>query len=456
MAETFESKIERAATALQTPAGESPKFSSFDAIRENRDEFVIECHKTWKHWHGEAVREVLIFDAFAEREKQHPIGRGALEFANYNRALWRRVNDAIVWAVFGGQRHVVKRFCLYRDRNRLVENNAEVAMDAIAAMNANPLSLALWTDATSCVDIGDVLLVEDGRVPQPRFIELKSGKVNDEIFRFTQLEGEEAQAAIHAFISKYGKAGVKQFERMMRQHRTADQALELLAKDRGTDPVTGMEMEVIGIDVEEETYDETLNALLMQAIDGPTEVMELVAGCLWVYANGDPAFLRNAAIRRFRELLAARGVHPATADELDKVRADDKDRIVRLDWNVFHQMARPIFHRNLHPRVTASVMSGALLHKTLLYFDLGRFAECVTQAGATFAWASDKTVRRANAMRADIRPSTFKGRIPEMRMGSARMYLSDPNLVQMWFDGLTPRTIVKRSIAMEERIASAQ
>ena len=137
----FELTIEQVAIALRKPAGDSPRFASITAMCDNRHDFVLACHRTWKHWHQEAVREILFFDGFALREKSHPIGPEAEEFANYNRAVWRSVNDAIVWSVFGMQRHVVKRLCLYRPRTFLSESNASVAMSTVAALNADPLSL---------------------------------------------------------------------------------------------------------------------------------------------------------------------------------------------------------------------------------------------------------------------------------------------------------------------------
>jgi hypothetical protein len=72
----------------------------------------MECHKTWKRLHDEAVKQILFWEGFLRREKQHPIGHGTEQFAEYNRAVWRRVNDSIVWSLVGLQRHIVKRICV--------------------------------------------------------------------------------------------------------------------------------------------------------------------------------------------------------------------------------------------------------------------------------------------------------------------------------------------------------
>jgi hypothetical protein len=35
------------------------------------------------------------------------------------------------------------------------------------------MAIAIWSDATSCVDVGDLTVIENGLRPVPRFIELK-------------------------------------------------------------------------------------------------------------------------------------------------------------------------------------------------------------------------------------------------------------------------------------------
>jgi hypothetical protein len=214
--------IDQASTALSKPAGDSPRFSSIATIRDNHQDFVRACHKTWKRWHEEAVEQILFFDGFALRDKSHPIGPEAEEFADYNRGVWRSINDAIIWSVFGAKRHIVKRLCLYRPRTFLSESNAAAAMSTVATLNADPLSLAIWNDASSCVDIGDVLYIKDGRVPHPQFIELREGRVNSEILEIAQLNGAELEARLRKFQERHGKSGMKQFHRVLRQKQIGD------------------------------------------------------------------------------------------------------------------------------------------------------------------------------------------------------------------------------------------
>jgi hypothetical protein len=70
MTEAPEKMIERASAALLKPAGTSPRFASLEGIPEHHLDFVLECHKTWKYWHEEAVRQALVWVGFLLREQR--------------------------------------------------------------------------------------------------------------------------------------------------------------------------------------------------------------------------------------------------------------------------------------------------------------------------------------------------------------------------------------------------
>ena len=199
--------IEEAARELRKPAGDSEMFLSPVLVLQNHSEFVLRCHETWKKWRKEAVRQLLFHEGFLRREKTHPIGRGTREFGEYNRAVWRRVNDAIVWSLVGGQRHRVKRLCLHRKRGDLSDSNPGSAMAAVAEINARPMSFAFWNDTTSGVDIGDLTVIDSGLRAVPRFIELKEGIVNEAIGTILLADGDAREDAIKNSKRNLAKRG---------------------------------------------------------------------------------------------------------------------------------------------------------------------------------------------------------------------------------------------------------
>lgn len=166
--------------------------------------------------HKKAVQQLLFHEGFLQREKIHPIGPPAKEFAEYNRAVWRKVNDSIVWSLLGVERHRVKRLCLFR-RYNLMECNPDAARGTVEELNKTPTALALWSDATWCGDVGDIMYIRDRRRPEPEFIELKEGEVNAAILDALRAPEPCKEAHIQYVERRYGKKGLQQMQRVIRQ-----------------------------------------------------------------------------------------------------------------------------------------------------------------------------------------------------------------------------------------------
>ena len=82
------------------------------------------------------------------------------------------------------------------------------------------------------------------------------------------------------------------------------------------------------------------------------------------------------------------------------------------------------------------------MFRTYLYIDWKRFATVVSGMGAEFAWSTDKAARRARSLAPAIRPPIFGRKLAQIRVGDAIVMMTDPNLVQILFDGVTPKAIV--------------
>lgn len=431
---------------LKKPAGAAEEFSSPEKIAANRHRFVLRCHETWKRLHFESLEQMFFFEGWLRREKTNPMGPPAREYGEYNKVVWRRVNDAIVWCVFGLQRHVVKRLCLYKQRPALLESNPDSVYAVLNAFNVSPMSLALWNDATSCIDIGDLTFIKDGRIPIPEFIELKAGEVNEEIIQILELEGEERAAKFEAFKAKRSKSGLDQYGRVMRQHETSEQAIELLRNERGIDPVTGLEVRVVDIQVAQESYDVELGRVLLSALADNADVIELVAECIWVYANTDPTISRHQAALRFLEFLL-KNISAEHYSSIRKPLSGDRDRIAPLSWGFHQPVSIPILLRDLDAHTIAATVWGPLQHKVLLYIDWDRFSALCARNRVAFALAGGKTVRRVRAMPIAVRPPLINGRLAQITVEGKDMTVTDPSLVRMLFDGTTPQTIIENIIA---------
>ena len=445
----IETAIDQVIRDLKTPAGESDNFSSLESIQKNRALFVERCHETWKRLHIESLQRLFFFEGFLRREKTNPMGRAAKEYAEYHQALIRKINDSIIWSVFGLERHVIKRFCLYKKRPALLESNPDEVYAALDAFNARPMSLAIWNDATSCVDIGDVTYVDNGMQPNPEFIELKSGEVNAEIADLLALQGEEHSLKFEEFKTKRAQAGVKQYERVLRQQKTGEQALSLLANDQGVDPVTGQEMRVVDISIKQASYDTELGQVLTDVLGNRLEACELIAGCIWIYANSDPSINREQAATRFIDALSNR-IPQEHLSNMRRPGLHDRDRVVPLIWGLHHPVSLPLFLRNLTTELIAAALCGKLRNKVMIYIDWSRFAELCREAGASFSFLGGKAVRRSRSEPANMRLPIIGGCIAQVTIEDVKTNITDPTLVRMLFDGTTPQTVIQNMIAHAE------
>jgi hypothetical protein len=440
-----EEEIAEAARALKRPAGDSEQFASPAALLANQTDFVRACHDTWKKWHKRAIQRLQFHEGFLLADKARPLGPGVKDFGKYNLAVWRRVNDAIVWSVFGLQRHKVKRLCLYKRRNDLAECNPKSVISTLASLNSDPLSLAIWNDATSCVDVGDIMYIKNGLHPVPEFLELKEGSVNDAIIEVLNTEETSRDGTITAFRGRFGKKGIKQLERVIRQKKIGNQALELLMNEKGIDPVTGHEIEVVESASPPESYDGTLRALLEKAATCETGAIDCVDGCLWIFAATGGRKRAMYAVQRFVELLETR-VDGFALRKKTSLAREDRDRIRSLSHSVYHPLAKPFFLRNLDPLHVASLTYGALSDNVLLYLDWVEFGRLIAKAGGEFRWGSAKEVGRARSMHPQARPPLIRGRIAQVQLGGAVGWITDPNLIELFYDGMTPWTVARNTV----------
>jgi len=313
------------------------------------------------------------------------------------------------------------------------------------------MSIAIWNDATSCVDIGDLTVIENGRRSIPRFIELKQGTVNDAIGELLHTESEAREAAVAAFKEKYGKKAAQQFNRVTRQKQIADQALELLVNEKGVDPVSGQQVSVVEATVEPQTYDETLATILNTALASGGEVIECIDGCLWTYATGEPRSNWRKSGQQFLERLAERIPEFPTSRQA-KHPHWDRDKIQLLSSGVYHPLARPLYLRKLPPVQIASLTLGVLRENVMLYLDWTGFGRLIRKAGGELKWGSQRDVGRARAMHPRVRPPIIGGRLPQIHVGEAVAYVMDPNLIEMSFDGVTPWSMAQNIVGETRRI----
>jgi hypothetical protein len=90
----------------------------------------------------------------------------------------------------------------------------------------------------------------------------------------------------------------------------------------------------------------------------------------------------------------------------------------------------------------------------LLYLDWDGFGALIKAAGGELRWGDKRELGRARAMHPRLRPPLVRGQLPLVHVGRAQAMVMDPNFVEMFFDGVRPRTMAERIVEHAETAAS--
>jgi hypothetical protein len=390
-------RLRWAIESLRLPAGGDPRFASLDAIAANRDDFVVEVHTTWKRIQVEAITNIMGIETRLARADVLPIKKGVEPWLRYSCRLWRRVMDAVVWAMVG-KPHMIRRLCANRPRPTLHESNPQAVGAILDQINDEPKSIAIWSDATTCVDVADIIARRDS--PELEFIELKQGKVNKAIIDLHETlivrrkAGDDAGAtkALDEFFATYGAKGFKQAMRFTKQLMRDYRLMDVVNKETGTDPDVGMNVETVETSFGSETYDFELTACLREA-DAKGSAFRCIDGCLWVFVAPDPPLTRRDTVAEFSRRVFE--VSPETKAWLvDRTGKDVLHPVGTVDQWSFVPSAIPIFLRPLAIEDIVDIVFplGRLMGRVWLFFDWKRFEKVVLDAGCELRWMKPRQI----------------------------------------------------------------
>jgi len=247
----------------------------------------LNVHKTWKEIHYRAIAKILQIDNFLNSNNAEYLDNKVVRNMEYFRQLWRRVNDAIFWSICGGYRHLVKRFCLYRDRPPLNGANFKSELMVLNRLNVDADCIAILNDTTSCVDIGDIIYANPKKkIIQP--LEVKEGKVNQIITDLFSINPKSIkyEDTYENFLNEYGKKEFNQMMRCYRQIERSEQVVDLIKNEKGVDPYSLEKMKVSESFTQEKSFDDQLEHLI-EKTKYTGEGVLLIDGCLWNYVSYD-------------------------------------------------------------------------------------------------------------------------------------------------------------------------
>jgi hypothetical protein len=352
--------------ALRLPAGPDPRFATPAAIAAHLDDFTAAVHGTWKDIQAEAIREIVQLEILLSKADPARMPKGMADWLRYLCRSWRRVIDAVAWGMLG-RREMIHQLCQHRVRPTLIESNPKSVAMVLDDINKDPLSMAIWNDATTFLDVGDITARRSG-TKELDFIELKQGKVNLAILELQQAmsrhrragEPEKAHAAIDAFHKAHGASGFRQLMRVTKQlmgdYKRTDDVNDSLANtaDRDRD----IDIQATISDAVAESYDPELTQVLRRAdADGAT--LGCIDGCLWIYVFLGEKVTRQEAIAEFsRRVFEA---SPETRTWLvEKIGKEILSPVGSVDQWAFIPTGFPIFLRLLEADDIVELLHGKL------------------------------------------------------------------------------------------------
>jgi len=400
-----------------------------------------------KRWHIKSIEEILMYDSMKKADQKKPIGEGIFrEWVLYMQNLWRLVNDSIVWLICNDQRHILKQLCLHRERGPLSEANFESVYVTLELLNSDPYSIAVWNDATSFVDIGDITYLNK-RVNNISFIELKGGDVNAEIISMMKVKDDSKfNKRYNIFVQKYGNKGIKHFDRIRKQEVRNKQITNLIKQGRGISPPISRYLEIRELKQLDEYYDNEMNDLLSRLENNINEAYTVIDDCLWIYATNTSLLSYKKINERFKNILLKK--KPEFKEKLkENDNKWDVDRINNLNTGLFFRLSRPIFLRKLKPEYIGDILFGDLRNRILLYLDWDQFGKLISEKGVIFYWSSEKQARRERSKNWVKRGSVIvNGRLPLLKKGAVKGAISGPMMIRLLFDGIRPGIIAEQLV----------
>ena len=379
---------------LRVPAGDDPRFASMESITANYDAFQVICHAVWKEIHNRSIDAIMTMEGLLSPDRRKLMPPAMVFYFERCIQIWRRLNDALIWVLLGYQDHVIRTVCHRKERPQLASANPGPMRKLLENLNVDLKSIAIWTDATTCVDVGDVFC----RAPRGKpngFLEVKEGSMNDKIFELLKAKGSPAEIAVQidAFVEENGPKALRQLERVIRQRTRYNEVMDIVQYEKGYDSRRDAEVIIEESKVTLESYDEELQAIIDEAAESP--VLRSLDRCLWIYVDRDPKKSPTQKIENFRTAL-----EKAVPDTLPWIERNFEGKLpfeaIPLEGNLYTPEAVPLFLRPLKAETIRDVLLGNLMDSVYISSTGGNWAGWFKSRERSWRGAAS---RRADANR---------------------------------------------------------
>lgn len=352
---------------------------------ELKKKFIIKCHDGFKIAQKLLVEELMHYQQLhkgnkiltteyrAKHDKEHVKNCIHKEKTIVQRMhCFSHIADGIAWHLLHTEIHVARRFHIGQNSaKQLQHSNIEHAIRKADEINKDPMAFALISDLTSFIQIGDLLIRRNKHVG---IMELKEGKVNEQIKEFFDALKDDPVAATETFKGKFNKNTLDQMDRMLRQELRAINALEVINHDKGIDPRTGKDIAINTPTKPIKSYHEDLFKLYME-LKTKDFAYTVVEDCVHIgMYKGESRMMGTFAV-----------------PQLIKVHTDN---YVFIDWlSITKNLSAPLFAKPFDRGFIIEVMTGSV--KVFIGINMDRLIEVFNDNGLVTRWLTKKETARA-------------------------------------------------------------
>lgn len=431
---------------------DTPKYSTFDKIREDYPSFIRECFKHHKFALKILIDRILQLENLLLQTKATKVpDSNNTEIAKL--VYWKRLLElsfnTFVWFNVEMDRSNMRKVFKGPKYGDLAHQNIQSVLDYVNEINKDPNEFSIPLDFCSFSPICDILHIsfsQNEDILRRRFIEAKSGKVNDAIFK-TIKSGTKDE--YFTFFGTYGVKGIKQMERFFHQMIMLDKCQKLINAEPGVyeNPSNPQEeLMILANEVPLHWFSDKVSQLLEKA-DRNEFAVDQVDNCLVlgaINAEDENAIMLGEFDMRlyvyhfFINPTTLNGTpYPPNLPEL-------LGTIKLTDWRngFISVILDPITIREIPDQYLMDLLFGRKMLK--LFFNPQRFVALCNHKGLKTDFTSSKEASRLRSSGINKGVVDFDGQFIRFAQGASSEIFSDGLFHDMLFNWIYPTSIIER------------
>jgi len=423
-----------AVNILRSPAGS--KYRTLEDCQKNKYQFGRDFHNGLFRFHLEMINQIMLVEEKLKTLPDQSLSENRISKCGFEhlRQIFRTLNDCIVWAVFPEPSFLINRLCRRRERGHLKDQNPASILRVITKLSETGETLAIWNDATRCIDLFDVTAIslESGHI---NFYEVKEGVINEEISQIVSSKDvKKIEESLDDLYARRGISGINQFGRFVRQQLEGKKLHTLVSNEHVEDPYLKMQRAAISPRKPLESYDQQLDGLLTQ-VRRKEFARIVIDDCLHILAINQERLSNNHSIDMLIEEELKKRIHTPSTNE-----PDCRKVLLWFQESIYSPIAMPVMLRPFDAHDIADICIGNVV--LFFMFDMNAWGRLFEES--RLSWSSKKEGRRELSKPFLERRMVIDSRVPTITSGTGKyVRLGDRILPLMMCESVRPLSMAQ-------------